>query len=739
MLSPGVHAAEERVMWKCVNEGMPTVVGAAVGGAPAQKVEKLLQDCFWECSGVSGKDSSRLQTKAVASHQQLSEARALLPALLQLKEGIETRALLISAKNVNVLSSKQSGRLAILQTKGLLEGIADAVRMWLQEEVLTLQSSLHATQGHLAMQQRSGAAGRSRHSQSALYSMELLQAVQRMAKSEDVCRKELANRKFHTIFLRIMSATAAPISVRVECAGGLRGMGDAIPCRATMIKDNCVPMLAKLVDSLNGAPGPEHLNLQLESLMVLSCMLDSGEGRAAVLQHASAALSKVLLTSPSSIGRLTAAAAIALCLGDNSASAYHLVRWTGASTLVVTADVLLSAVEEGQFEHSEAGAMSAIVKAIQNACLNIGLHRDENRCTCDQCGTGEDPLTAENAETISVLSERLNITQRYLATKGSSNYDQDRSTGVWSANEPAENVNPAFGLLLSPSRTQSLPYPAKEPPARKSFFVASKNGSQVVKRSATVSGRRRPNSHQLRRGALPPPWGPPAVPMSEGRDNLSEVGTIDNADAEQEAMRQLVKTSRMELIADSLDFRSWGDRKAWHFLYRHVTKSGGELPGALGYDFEMGGGWEEGQSDRARRERGVRGGTDKREGGGVGRGGTGKREGGWKGREGGGLGREEESENEELEGTQAPESEVEESGQVREDTEEGRRGGSGDGERAPLPQSKPSSPSSRDLLSSATSRHDVSCPLSPHFVGKVSLIGQTQCMCGLCPPGWMNR
>jgi hypothetical protein len=29
--------------------------------------------------------------------------------------------------------------------------------------------------------------------------------------------------------------------------------------------------------------------------------------------------------------------------------------------------------------------------------------------------------------------------------------------------------------------------------------------------------------------------------------------------------------------------------------------------------------------------------------------------------------------------------------------------------------------------------------LSPHFVGKVSLIGQTQCMCGLCPPGWMNR
>jgi hypothetical protein len=587
--------------------GMPIVLGVAVGGVatPALKVEKLLQDS-WECSGVPGKDSARLQTKAVASHQQLSEARALLPALLQLKEGFETRALLIAAKNVNVLSSKQSGRVAILQTKGLLEGIADAVRIWLQEEVLSLQSSFHAMQGQLAMQQRSGAAGRSRHSQTALYSMELLQAVQRMAKSEDVCRKALANRKFHTLFLRIMSATAAPIGVRVACAGGLRGIGDAIPCRATMIKDNCVPMLAKLVDSLNGAPGPEHLNLQLESLMVLSCILDSEEGRAAVLQHASAALSKVLLTSPSSIGRLTAAAAIALCLGSNSASAYHLVRWTGASTLVVTADVLLSAVEEGQFEHSEAGAMSAIVEAIQNACLNIGLHRDENRCTCDQCSTGEDPLTAENAKTISALSERLNITQRYLATKGSSTYDQDRGNGVWSANEPTENVKPAFPPLLSPPGSiGALPYPAKEP-AHKSFFVASKNGSQVVKRPATVSGRRRPHSQQLSRGVLPPPWGPPhAVPMSEGRNNLSEVGAIDNADTEQEEMRQIVKTPRMEMIADSIDFRSWGDRKAWHFLYSHVAKSGGKLPGVLDDDCKMGGGGGRGakRQSETKRER----------------------------------------------------------------------------------------------------------------------------------------
>jgi hypothetical protein len=29
--------------------------------------------------------------------------------------------------------------------------------------------------------------------------------------------------------------------------------------------------------------------------------------------------------------------------------------------------------------------------------------------------------------------------------------------------------------------------------------------------------------------------------------------------------------------------------------------------------------------------------------------------------------------------------------------------------------------------------------LSPHLVGKVSLIGEKHCECGLCPPGWMNR
>jgi len=539
--------------------GMPTVAGIAVG---------------------SGQALTRLT--CAPSQQQLSEARALLGTLSLLTEGFETRALLTAAKNVNTLSSKQSGRMAILQTRGLLDGIAAVVRIWFQEEVLALQSGFHRMQSQKAMQDRSGAPGRSRHSQSGLYSMELIDAINRLAKSEDVCRAALASRKFHQLLLRIMSAPAAPIGVRAACAGGLRGMGDAVRCRTAMINDDCVPMLAKLVDSLLGAPSPEHLNLQLDCLMILTCMLDSEEGRAAVLQHASAVMSKVLVSSPSVIAQLTAAAGIALCIQDKRESAYHLIRWAGPEVIVITADVLLRALEEGKFEHSEAGAMSHVVQAMQTACQNSGLYRKEDRCSCDQCGIGNDPRMIEHAATITELSERLNITQRYLATRRSWTPDQQLDAAGFGVNESPVLAHLLGGVTPGQhGRLDALPHPVTEP-AHKLFFVASKNGSQVVKRTAAGGGRRRRDpSRVLRNEVLPPPWGPPAGPVSAGQGHGMGVRAIDNADAEQEAMRQIVNTPRMEQIAESMDFTSWGDRKAWHFLYSHVAlKSGGLLPRA---------------------------------------------------------------------------------------------------------------------------------------------------------------
>eukprot|EP00802_Teleaulax_amphioxeia_P003699 Tamp_03702.p1 GENE.Tamp_03702~~Tamp_03702.p1 ORF type:complete len:1086 (+),score=73.17 Tamp_03702:37-3258(+) len=663
---------------------MPTVAGIAVG---------------------SGQALTRLT--CAPSQQQLSEARALLGTLSLLTEGFETRALLTAAKNVNTLSSKQSGRMAILQTRGLLDGIAAVVRIWFQEEVLALQSGFHRMQSQKAMQDRSGAPGRSRHSQSGLYSMELIDAINRLAKSEDVCRAALASRKFHQLLLRIMSAPAAPIGVRAACAGGLRGMGDAVRCRTAMINDDCVPMLAKLVDSLLGAPSPEHLNLQLDCLMILTCMLDSEEGRAAVLQHASAVMSKVLVSSPSVIAQLTAAAGIALCIQDKRESAYHLIRWAGPEVIVITADVLLRALEEGKFEHSEAGAMSHVVQAMQTACQNSGLYRKEDRCSCDQCGIGNDPRMIEHAATITELSERLNITQRYLATRRSWTPDQQLDAAGFGVNESPVLAHLLGGVTPGQhGRFDALPHPVTEP-AHKLFFVASKNGSQVVKRTAAGGGRRRRDpSRVLRNEVLPPPWGPPAGPVSAGQGHGMGVRAIDNADAEQEAMRQIVNTPRMEQIAESMDFTSWGDRKAWHFLYSHVAlKSGGLLPRA---GVDNSGNWD-GTSAQAETRRA---GTESQELGQV--------------RFSSTLGR------------STDETAVSASGEGG--GESGREGGEGgafyEGEGGNIDNQEESGKANRGREENGDATfHADHCPMSPQYRAGGSSV-EMQCECGLCPPGF---
>jgi hypothetical protein len=304
---------------------------------------------------------------AEASSKELSEARALLQPLIALKEGFESRNVLASAKSLNTLSHRASGRTAILGTKGLLEAIADTISIWLVEEILPQQSAFYRQQGIRASQDRTGLAGRSRKSQSTAYTMELFSALWRMSKSEDLCKKMLVKAKAHLTFLRTMVADAAPIRVRASNAAALRSVCDLPAGRAAIVASASVSKIAALLERLVVKDGEdeERTNLQLDCIMILSCLVDSDQGRTEVLQHGAGILSKIVLTSAAPILQLSAAACIALCLRGGDIAEHHIVCTTGPSTIVVTADVLLNAAESGQIRHTESGAIACVVQTIQ--------------------------------------------------------------------------------------------------------------------------------------------------------------------------------------------------------------------------------------------------------------------------------------------------------------------------------------------------------------------------------------
>jgi hypothetical protein len=250
-----------------------------------------------------------------------------------------------------------------------------------------------------------------------------------------------------------------------------------------------------------------------------------------------------------------------------------LIRSTGPSTLVITADVLLKAAEDGDFKHTSAGALAGVVRAIQKQYKG-GSYSEETRCKCEACLVGVDLLMEENAQVILSLSESLKITQRYLLTKGSSSPDNEGGGADFeSATKFAADSSPS-GLHFTNSPTfqeriaalhpntwgTQLPHLPDNDVTYNSFFAASKNGSQVFKRPATQGSRFDPQ--RQRRGEMyPPPWGPAT------HDDLADQ-MIDDG----EKLGELESSIRLETLVDAVKFKHRADRQAWYFLLDHVVK-----------------------------------------------------------------------------------------------------------------------------------------------------------------------
>ena len=517
---------------------------------------------------------------ARAPKQLLQEARALLVPLAELREGSNPeRTILTAAKGLNVLSQRDVGRAAMVSTAGLIEAMMWVVGVWLEEEILPRQSLFHRQQGMLASQERTGLAGRSRNSQSNWYSMELLDALCRLAKNEAACRQALAKLGCHRLLLRIMAAPAAAIGVRSACATGLRSLASHGPCREALLTDKAVQKLVGLIESLQSKIDSlhrnfeiEHTNLQLQVIEVLNCLLNTDGGREQVLHTGIRTLSKILSSSMQDIVKLAAAAGIALCMRGNASALHHLSCTAGPETPVLTADVLLEAAHHRQIKPTSVGALADVVKAIQSS--SQGVFR--TRCQCAECSMGDDVKAKDRDSTmagaIAAMAAHFNITQRYLLVRGGLYSESDdaeesidpmpgiaKEDGSFISQGPADRVSVTLPIHRVESGALFDAFFEKSPGHRTHFF-ASKNGSSVVKKRPLTGEAGRGRRHQTRAGeVLPPPWGPPPLK------------TDDKAVLEAEAMRQLVANPNLEKIASSMTFKSRGDRQAWQFLLGHVS------------------------------------------------------------------------------------------------------------------------------------------------------------------------
>ncbi len=276
-----------------------------------------------------------------ASVEQLNEARAHLIPLVLFKTRNESRMLLVGARGLHALSLKDSGREAIVSTKGLLEAMVGVLNIWVEEEVL--QKSADQNRQQLTPGRTTRTHSRDAHPTLLLCSsLELLESLCHLAKHENYCKVALMRAKCHSILLSIVTSSASPFNFRLISASGLRGMSDAVACRNTLQDDESVPTFVGVLESLSQNHDADATSLKLEMLAIITCLLDSAKGTRQVLQHGLSVLSNILLSSRSSplhsTLQLAAAAAMALLVEGGCDAEYHIMR-QGPAILVHTADV----------------------------------------------------------------------------------------------------------------------------------------------------------------------------------------------------------------------------------------------------------------------------------------------------------------------------------------------------------------------------------------------------------------